>query len=135
MRYGLYFGTVLGLFLAGELGSMVAQSEEWRSPRNANYKIWVSLDSEQKKIEGREVITWRNRMNLPTGELWFHLYYNAWINDRSTWLRENSLQPFRGTWRFAKEDWGYCTVKSIKVLAGEYCRGGGSDRTGSFCGS
>ncbi len=98
---------------------MVAQSEEWRSPRNANYKIWVSLDSEQRKIEGREVITWRNRMNLPTGELWFHLYYNAWINDRSTWLRENSLQPFRGTWRFAKEDWGYCTVKSIKVLAGE----------------
>ena len=57
------------------------------SPRNANYSIDVRLDTEQRKLEGREVLTWRNNSTLTTSELKFHLYYNAWKNTKSTWMR------------------------------------------------
>jgi hypothetical protein len=59
------------------------------SPRNANYEIDVRLDSETKMLAGRQIVEWRNIQDQPTDELWFHLYWNAWRNDRSTWLLEN----------------------------------------------
>ena len=40
------------------------------------------------RLTGREVLTWRNTSTIATSELHFHLYYNAWRNTRSTWLRE-----------------------------------------------
>jgi hypothetical protein len=89
------------------------------SPRNANYTIEVKLDPEKKMLEGREIITWRNDRDRPTNELWFHLYYNAWKNTRSTWLLERTLtgQAIRGTSRDLREDdWSYVKVNSINIL-------------------
>src|SRR6187200_2146745 len=61
-----------------------------RSPRNANYSIDVELDPASRTITGREVVTWRNITAHATSELRFHLYWNAWRNDRSTWLKETA---------------------------------------------
>ena len=62
-----------------------------RSPRNANYDIDVRLDHAARMLTGRETIRWRNISANPTGELQFHLYWNAWRNRESTWLRERRL--------------------------------------------
>ena len=62
-----------------------------RSPRNANYDIDVRLDPAAHTIAGRETIRWRNISANPTRELQFHLYWNAWRNAESTWLRERRL--------------------------------------------
>src|SRR5688572_8573362 len=62
-----------------------------RSPRNANYTIDVTLDHARRTLAGRETIRWRNISANPTSELQFHLYWNAWRNDQSTWLRERQL--------------------------------------------
>lgn len=97
-----------------------AQEAGTLSPRIANYTIQVRLDPNQKALEGREVLLWRNDMEMPAAELWFHLYWNAWKTNQSTWLREDSLRPaFAGRERrkIQEGDWSYCDVKSVKILA------------------
>lgn len=86
------------------------------SPRIANYKIDVTLDPATKKLTGRETLTWRNTSTDLIHELQFHLYLNAFRNDRSTFMRESGGQ-LRGTQidRNSKEDpYGYMEVVSIK---------------------
>jgi len=61
------------------------------SPRNASYVIDATLDPSSRIITGSEVILWRNITTKPATELQFHLYWNAWRDDRSTWLREAKL--------------------------------------------
>jgi hypothetical protein len=61
------------------------------SPRNASYVIDAKLDPASRTITGSEVILWRNITSKPATELQFHLYWNAWRDDRSTWLREATL--------------------------------------------
>lgn len=113
----------LGMLLLLTLSSDPrSQAQTALSPRNANYTIEVKLDPERKILEGREVISWRNDRDRPANELWFHLYYNAWKNTRSTWLLERALtgRILRGQQerQIREEDWGYIDVTSIGVLAG-----------------
>ena len=52
------------------------------SPRNANYTIDVTLDTRARTLSARETLVWTNITSAATGELQFHLYYNAWRNAR-----------------------------------------------------
>src|SRR5581483_3988568 len=61
------------------------------SPRNANYSIEARLDPPTRTVSATERITWRNITEKPATELQFHLYWNAWRNNESTWLRESAL--------------------------------------------
>ena len=61
------------------------------SPRNANYTITARLDPATRTITGSETITWRNITGRPAADLQFHLYWNAWKNTRSTFMRERAL--------------------------------------------
>jgi hypothetical protein len=93
-----------------------AQTAGALSPRNANYTIEVKLDPAQKMLRGSELISWRNDTGTPAGELRFHLYWNAWKNDRSTFMREAAL-GYPGMLSDIRSDaWSYCQVKSIRVL-------------------
>ncbi|HYK89121.1 MAG TPA: M1 family metallopeptidase [Acidobacteriota bacterium] len=103
------------LAMALSFGSVSGQDTALLSPRNASYTIDVRLDPSLKTLEGREVITWRNIMQIPTRELRFHVYWNAWKNNRSTWMQEASLSGRRRTVP-EEGDWSYCQLKSIKVL-------------------
>ena len=92
------------------------------SPRNANYEIWASLAPASRGMSGREVITWRNITTKPATELQFHLYWNAWKNNRSTWLREASLGAGRNLAPPRDEDRGHIDVTSVWLLDGERWR-------------
>ena len=84
-----------------------------RSPRNANYDIDVTLDHSARRLTGRETIRWRNISANPTSELQFHLYWNAWRNLDSTWLRERQLA---GNFTTPREDaWGSMDVSRVRV--------------------
>ncbi|HXH25841.1 MAG TPA: hypothetical protein VNI78_11360, partial [Vicinamibacterales bacterium] len=84
-----------------------------RSPRNANYDIDVRLDHARRTLQGRETIRWRNISRASTSELQFHLYWNAWRNRDSTWLRERRLA---GTSTPPRADaWGSIDVEAIRV--------------------
>ena len=66
------------------------------SPRLANYQIDVTLDPATKKLNGRETLTWKNSSTDVIRELRFHLYLNAFRNEKSTFMRESGGQ-LRGT--------------------------------------
>jgi hypothetical protein len=84
------------------------------SPRHASYSIDARLDPATRTITGSEIIEWRNLSAATTDELWFHLYWNAWRNDQSTWMREAALGGL--TFRNRRpEDWARIDVRSIKL--------------------
>lgn len=119
----------MALFLAG---SMQAQAPEREpvppqvqgegspalSPRNANYRIRARLDHPARTISGSQVITWRNITSRPASTLQFHLYYNAWRNTRSTWMRERILAGDTALARRPEGDWGYIDIKTMRVRRG-----------------
>ena len=85
------------------------------SPRNASYTIEVTLDAEAKTLSGTQLLSWRNIQQQPTDELWFHLYWNAWRNDHSTWMLENRHRG-RARQRDVREnDWGWIEIDSIRL--------------------
>ncbi len=86
-----------------------------RSPRNASYSIDVRLDRGGRGLIGRETITWRNISAYPASKLCFHLYYNAWKDDQSTWMREAKLSARSRIKDVRSDDWGGITVTSISL--------------------
>jgi hypothetical protein len=87
------------------------------SPRNANYTIEVRLDPEARTLDGSQILTWRNIQAEATDELWFHLYWNAWRNDQSTWMRESRRLGREKIWgEIREEDWGSLEIASIRLL-------------------
>ena len=93
-----------------------AQASSALSPRNANYSIDVQLDTSTRTLTGREVLTWRNISGISTSELQFHLYYNAWKNTRSTWMRERLLGRGLGLHSRSERKWGWIEVSSVRLL-------------------
>jgi hypothetical protein len=94
------------------------------SPENASYRIEVRLDPEAKLLAGSQVSTWRNTQDVPASELRFHLYWNAWRNTHSTWMREERLTgdlPHD----LPEDAWSWIEVDSIRLGGG-----GGEDVTG-----
>ena len=86
------------------------------SERIANYQIDVRLDPEAKTVRGRQVLRWVNSGRVATDEFCFHLYLNAFRNNRSTFARE--LRS-RGLWEkkdpIPREFWGYTEIDSVAV--------------------
>jgi len=80
------------------------------SPRNANYQMVVTLDVEKKQIQGHQVLTWTNLSRDLVQELQFHLYLNAFKNNRSTYFREKDGDTgILGE----KEAWGWIDVDTL----------------------
>src|SRR4051812_29559596 len=53
----------------------------------ASYELEATLDAVQHKISARETIHFVNRSTGTLNELWFHLYLNAFKNDKTLFLR------------------------------------------------
>jgi hypothetical protein len=113
----LFVGGILAAANASGQPAVTGAIDPPLSPRNANYVIHAQLQPSARTIAGQEQITWRNITTKPTNELQFHLYWNAWKNSRSTWLREASLGANRNLRSPRDEDWGRIDVSSIALLA------------------
>jgi hypothetical protein len=94
-----------------------------RSPRNASYTITARLDPSTRTITGSEVITWRNITATAATDLQFHLYWNAWKNTRSTFMRERALSGGADTGSRSAGEWSRIDVAAVTV--------DGVDRTSS----
>ena len=87
-----------------------------RSPRNANYSIEVELDPDTRTLSGSARLTWRNIAPVSAPDLRFHLYYNAWRNSRSTWMRERELGRGPELASRPETDWGWIDVTAVRLL-------------------
>ena len=86
------------------------------SPRTANYDIDVTLDPSTRTLTGTELITWHNQGVVAAYSLRLHLYWNAFRNTNSTWLKQRHLagdDPFAGA---DADDFGYTDVTKITIV-------------------
>ncbi|MCK4427319.1 MAG: hypothetical protein KAW16_02420, partial [candidate division Zixibacteria bacterium] len=85
------------------------------TPPIASYNIEVKLDTENKKLLGKEILTFRNTSNKSVDTLFFHLYPNAFQSDTTVFMKE-SLFPNRIK---KKEEYrGYMEINRINVISG-----------------
>src|SRR5688572_30577232 len=116
-RVVLFLAAVFAVAAIGARGQSVQTNDTpepgARSPRNANYDIDVRLDHAARTLSGRQMIRWRNTSAKPTSELQFHLYWNAWRNADSTWLRERKMA--RSYTAPPREGWGAMDVSSVRL--------------------
>jgi hypothetical protein len=90
-----------------------------RSPRNASYSISAKLSPAERTVEGTLLLHWTNITARPAGTLQFHLYYNAWRDERSTWMRERALSnPAPEEVPRRAGEWGAIDIESLKIGEG-----------------
>jgi len=85
----------------------------------ANYTMDVTLNTETQMIKASEILSWTNDTRFPANELRFHLYWNAFQNNLSTYLTEDARRG-RSVSGLREEDWGYCRVESVKIVKNPY---------------
>ncbi len=112
--------TALMFFLIVSLPKAQMLFKQPLSDRVCNYNISAKLDVENKTVEGREILKWKNPSSNMVKELQFHLYLNAFKNTNSTFMRESGGQ-MRGFGfdETRKESWGYIDILSMKKIGGE----------------
>jgi len=76
----------------------------------------ASYEPEEHQLQGTECIRWRNTSSVPVDELQFHLYLNAFANDRSTFMVGSGGQ-LRGV-EIPDEGWGWIQVDSMRLAYG-----------------
>ena len=91
-------------------------AQQAASPRTASYDIDVTLDPATRTITGSELITWQNQGSVAAYSIRLHLYWNAFRNTDSTWLRQRALA---GDTPFANadaDDFGYTDVTRLAIV-------------------
>ena len=86
------------------------------SSRTANYDIDVTLDPATRTLTGTEVITWRNTGVIAAYSIRLHLYWNAFRNTNSTWLKQRRLAGDDAFARAAPDDFGYTDVTKVTLV-------------------
>jgi hypothetical protein len=89
------------------------------NPPVLRYEIWVELDDSAKMLRGKEEIVWTNRTREAVPDMFFHLYWNAFKNASSTFLREAAADSlFAGGVQPAEGEWGWMDVTDIRLADG-----------------
>ena len=90
------------------------------SPRVASYDISVELDTENKMIEAKEILYWKNPSGDTVRNIQLHLYLNAFKNTQSTFIQEAGGNLFgKRIDQMSDEDWSWSNIDYIKNEAGE----------------
>ncbi len=96
-------------FLLGVVFSGAGAGDEFP----VDYEITGELNPHTHRLQGAERIRWTNMGGVPTSELWFHLYLNAFAGDRTTFMRGMGEGTLRGG-REIDREWGWTRVISLR---------------------
>ena len=78
-----------------------------------HYAIRARMDGDPQRIEGSETLRWTNGTSESVSDLQFHLYLNAFSNNRSTHVFEGKGKLRRG--HELKAGWGWTRVTAAAV--------------------
>lgn len=81
------------------------------------YKIDVSLSTKEHTLTGKESLTYRNNSPDTLKEVWFHLYPNAYRDNRSVFAQETYRE---GSYRFffaPRKDRGFIDIQALQMEA------------------
>jgi hypothetical protein len=82
-----------------------------------DYEMEVALDPVLHRLEGTQWVRWTNTTGVPTAELWWHLYLNAFANDRTTFMRGLGSGSLRGLGP-VERDWGWIRWTRLTLADG-----------------
>lgn len=129
-RFATIFSALFGLAVSLSLGAslwgasaetIVLLADEIPPEPVASYKIDVQLKlgegQRPKHLEGREQLIWLNDSPDTISDLQFHLYLNAFKNEKSTFFKESGGE-LRGD-KFQPGQWGWIDVNEMKIAGGE----------------
>ena len=101
-------GTALGAEPAPAVVGPTPTAERTPPAPVVSYTLEARLDANEHRIDGKERIVFRNTSPAPLSELYFHLYLNAFKNEKSAFLHS----PFGGGRSSTHGDsWGYIDVQ------------------------
>jgi hypothetical protein len=115
------FGLLLAAALAWSPAAAQAPQEAAPGPAapGLRYEIWVELDAAGKMLLGKEEIVWTNPTADAVPDMLLHLYWNAFKNEDSAFLREAAAESMfsRGA---APDDgeWGWIDITDIRLADG-----------------
>ncbi|HOW85454.1 MAG TPA: M1 family metallopeptidase [Candidatus Aminicenantes bacterium] len=83
------------------------------------YEIWVELDPAAKMLLGREEIVWTNPTRDAVPDMLLHLYWNAFKNEASAFMREAAAEAGDRAAVDPQDDgWGWIDVTDIRLADG-----------------
>jgi len=83
------------------------------------YEIWVELDAAAKMLLGKEEIVWTNPSRETVPDMLFHLYWNAFKNEESAFLREARAESMVGRGSAPDDgEWGWVDITDIRLADG-----------------
>ncbi|MEG3048746.1 MAG: M1 family metallopeptidase, partial [Thermomonas sp.] len=85
------------------------------SNRTASYSIDAELDPVKHTIDGKQVLTWRNRSTQPVCSLYLHLYLNGFDGPGSTFMTEQraSESGFRSNVDTKDGEFGFIRLDKV----------------------
>jgi hypothetical protein len=99
------------------IGSLLLAAVATAQDGTVRYDITVTLDPVTHRLEGTQRVRWTNRTGVPTSELWWHLYLNAFASTETTFMRERMAG--RSWSRDGGEDgWGWVRVSRLELTDG-----------------
>ncbi|MFN8643313.1 MAG: M1 family metallopeptidase [Candidatus Binatia bacterium] len=78
------------------------------------YRITARLDAESRTVSGTVTARWRNPTRAPVGELWLHLYLNAFADNRTTLMTGLGAEAERW-WTRHPNGWGRIDLATLRV--------------------
>ena len=109
LLFFIFLGAAFGM--AGEIFGQERIS-------TVRYEIWVELDDQNKMLQGKENIIWSNSTKDEINDIWFHLYYNAFKNEKSTVFEESKKEGLLGI-KVKEGEWGWIDIQSIRLADGK----------------
>jgi len=110
---------LLALLAAVGLAGSLAAQDRWPRRRDepepscrADYTMRVRYEEPTRRLFGDELVVWHNETSDDVPDLWFHLYWNGFANNRSTHLTESGGE-LRGIG--IQDEWGWQRITSIQV--------------------
>ena len=104
--------------LVGVLTPAISAAAGPPAPRVASYEIDARLEPDARSVRAHQILRWRNTTTLPASALYFHLYLNAFANNRTTLMRETRDAAARWMERYPGE-WGNLDVTAIRLAGAD----------------
>lgn len=105
------------LLIASAFWTPSAFATEYLSYCRIDARLKLDERNRPSIIEGHELLTWHNGSPDTITELQFHLYLNAFKNEKSTFFRESGGR-LRGD-RFEPGEWGWIDIVKMQIPGGE----------------
>jgi Peptidase family M1 domain len=103
------FALALAISIGPGSASLAAEA---LSDRVASYRIEARLDPDARTVRARQTLTWKNDTRQTAGDLWLHLYLNAFANNRTTFLRDEAMEEWAARY---PDEWGGIDIEAIRI--------------------